>query len=335
MAMNATRRQHTLTPLVNGKLLASGGTSGTTYRGGEVYDPTANQWTNTLAMSVPRYDHEAALLRDGRVLVVGGFNGALLSASELYDPGQNAWFATGAANRTHDVPIALTLDNSAVLVAGGCATGACTSGTANAELFDPTTGQWLEVAGMSDARVTHVAAKLTDGRALIATGLGGALLSSAELFSLSAAGDTCAVDVECASGSCSAGACDPSPGGSGGTAGATGAGGAAGAAGAGGSGGSATTDGGSGAGGSGGTSGAGASAASGGAPVDGAAGEGGGAKPTQNDELKSYYGCTLNARPSEPGAAAWLGALLLACLRMLRGRARGPAGRRPGFAKTV
>jgi hypothetical protein len=340
MAMNATRRQHTLTPLPNGKLLTSGGTSGTTYRGGEVYDSSANQWTNTLAMSVPRQDHEAALLGDGRVLVVGGFNGALLSAAELYVPAQNAWIATGAANRTHDVTIAVTLDNGAVLVAGGCATGACASGTANTELFDPATGQWREIVAMSDARVTHVAAKLTDGRALIATGLGGGLLSSAELFSLNSAGDPCAVDVECASGSCSAGVCDPSTAAAGGAAGATGASGAAGAVGVGGSGGGATTDGGSGSGGSGGggsggTSGAGASAASGGALVAGAPGEGGGAKPTQaNDELESFYGCTLNARGSAPGAAVWLGALLFVSLRTIRGRARGPAGRRPGFAKT-
>jgi hypothetical protein len=324
--MNASRRQHTLTLLRDGRVLAVGGISGTTFRGAEVYQPASNQWNNTLAMTIPRQDHEAALLADGRVLVLGGYNGGLLSAAELYTPSSGAWSATGSANRTHDVATAVALDNGAVLIAGGCATTACSSGTASAELFDPSIGQFREVAAMSDARVTHVAAKLGDGRVLIAAGLGGGLLSSAELFSLGGGGEACAVGIECVSGSCSASVCDPSAGGaagSGGTSGAGGATGSGGAAGAAASGGAAVGGAAGNSGGAGGniTDGAasfGANAGSGGTAAGAAGASARSGRAADDPEPESFYGCAFRSRARAREGTAWLAVLLLFAAR--RGR---------------
>lgn len=334
--MIASRRQHTLTLLSSGGVLAASGTSGTTYRGGEVYDPAGNQWTSTQAMGVPRQDHAAVRLTDGRVLVVGGYNGSLLSSAEIYDPASNGWALTSSMNQPHDVGIAVTLDNGGVLVTGGCATTSCGSGTAYAELFDPATANWTPTTPMTEPRVTHIAQKLSAGSVLVATGLGSGALSSAELFTLSSAGETCSVNVECASGSCVGTACGTGVGGTGGIAGSSatgGSGGVSGTVGTGGIGAAAGTSAAGGAGGaatggtnaSGGSTSVGGSAADGGsnggsagtAGVDAAAGaaaaSGTRGRTSAEPEPQSFYGCTLARSPS----SSWIGLLLSMALGAL------------------
>jgi hypothetical protein len=80
--MNVQRRQHNLTVLPNGSVLATGGIAGSggsladfnnAVLGSEIWNPSTGQWTATAAQARPRMYHSAALLLpDGRVLSTGG-----------------------------------------------------------------------------------------------------------------------------------------------------------------------------------------------------------------------------------------------------------------------
>ncbi len=91
------RARHTLTTLIDGKILAIGGQNdlphGRTLRSAETFDPKTLRWTlsNSLGtgingMNFERYGHTATLLLDGRVLVAGGHNNAAVwDNAEIYD----------------------------------------------------------------------------------------------------------------------------------------------------------------------------------------------------------------------------------------------------------
>ncbi len=78
-SMSVARRHLNTTILPDGKVLATGGTSGSGFNdachpvySAEVWDPVANTWTTMASMTYPRIYHSAAvLLPDARVLVGG------------------------------------------------------------------------------------------------------------------------------------------------------------------------------------------------------------------------------------------------------------------------
>ncbi len=86
---------------------------------------------------------------------------------------------------------ATVLDDGRILLAGGARTSADASGTcgtgcrrltgtATASIYDPRTGTFQQVAPMAQARLFHTAAKLPDGRVVIAGGTGEAHARSAD-----------------------------------------------------------------------------------------------------------------------------------------------------------
>ena len=84
--LTTARDYHTATLLPDGRVLVSGGYSGTAaLPSAELYDPSTGIWTVTGSLGTPRYNHTATLLPNGRALVSGGFNGtAVLPSAELY-----------------------------------------------------------------------------------------------------------------------------------------------------------------------------------------------------------------------------------------------------------
>lgn len=140
--MVQNRSWQTATPLADGRVLITGGTSGTSDLGSaEIYDPTTGTFSDAGFMSDARMYHTATLLADGRVLVVGGgsdyTNLLFLSSAELFDPRTDTFSATGAMAVTRTYHAATVLTDGRVLVTGGYGAQAP---LASAEIYDPTRG---------------------------------------------------------------------------------------------------------------------------------------------------------------------------------------------------
>jgi len=90
--LNTSRLEHTVTLLMNGKVLVTGGnnvTANTTtvLASAELYTPSSGVWTKTGSMKKARVGHSATLLVSGKVLAAAG-SGANneLASAELYIP---------------------------------------------------------------------------------------------------------------------------------------------------------------------------------------------------------------------------------------------------------
>jgi N-acetylneuraminic acid mutarotase len=141
-------------------------------------------WRPTGSLGTARYAHTATLLANGKVLVVGGIIVTnpccgMTGSAELYDPATGQWSTTGTLSTPRFNHIAVRLDNSKVLVAGGNRDSFSTR-LSTAEIYDPDTGAWSAAGDLSVARVHHMATLLADGRVLVTGGSRGG--SSAELY---------------------------------------------------------------------------------------------------------------------------------------------------------
>jgi len=183
--LNTERFLHTATLLADGRVLVVGGIDNnfTTTRKAELYDPAAKVWSATGDLIDDRLGHSATLLADGRVLVAGG---AGLSSAEIYNPATGTWSAAGSLSVARNFHTATLLANGKVLVAGG--NDSAEEPINSAELFDPAAnggqGNWSVTGQMNTARQSHIAARLANGKVLVAGGggEGSSFLKSAELY---------------------------------------------------------------------------------------------------------------------------------------------------------
>ncbi|MFI0481127.1 kelch repeat-containing protein [Actinomadura sp. 9N215] len=144
-----------------------------------LFKPGPGEWETTGSLTISRRLHTQTRLANGQVLVVGGITGpfsqplAPVAAAEIYDPGSRSWTATGALHQARFSHSATLLPNGTVLVAGGIAPRDTQSITAlaSAEIFDPQTGEWTEIAPMHDARGGHPAVPLRNGKVLMVGGM--------------------------------------------------------------------------------------------------------------------------------------------------------------------
>ena len=163
-------------PLPGGRILvAAGFKSGTgTLATAEIFDPATSTFTPVAStLKVARTRAAAATLKDGRVLIVGGTLGSIPGekTAEIFNPATNTFTPlTGHdMTRARTGPIAATLPDGRVLVAGGEEVGS----EATAEIFDPATSNFTAIgAQMNAARADGRAAPLADGRILITAGRG-------------------------------------------------------------------------------------------------------------------------------------------------------------------
>jgi Fibronectin type III domain/Kelch motif len=186
--LNTARFGEALVTLHGGDALAIGGDSSSTIeKSVERYSTSSGTWQTVAPMNVARIAALAATLDDGRVLAAGGSGNA---SAEVYDPQADTWTpvpggmrdARGAAGvaafgQNGIAPLGV----GRFLLAGGM------SPTVHADIFDPSAnsgaGAFTAAADMGTARQGPTEAALTDGRVLVAGGVGvSGVLATAEVY---------------------------------------------------------------------------------------------------------------------------------------------------------
>jgi hypothetical protein len=198
--MLTPRALHTATLLEDGTVLIAGGTSGSQpLDSSEIFDPARGVFLPAGTMTVARQQAVSVRLSDGRVLIAGGFARltpfvAPLDTAEIYDPKSRTFSAIGsigfpdvassstfpgmvlrmATQRGFDVThYATLLDDGTVLLGDND----------SATLFNSDKGTFALAAKPTVRRLQSTAAKLGDGRVLIACGgTGPTRWKSAEMY---------------------------------------------------------------------------------------------------------------------------------------------------------
>lgn len=185
-SMHTLRDGHNAMLLQSGQVLVAGGSSDdflTYTETAELYDPTSGTWSVTGSLHQGRVNSTATLLPDGKVLVaggvsfvpsVGGFAPQPSNSAELYDPATGTWSMAADLKTARTYHTATLLPSGKVLVAGGhnwvppCP---CSFNNLNSvELYDPTTGTWMNTVKLKIARAFHTATLLDSGNVLAAAG---------------------------------------------------------------------------------------------------------------------------------------------------------------------
>lgn len=161
-SLNKPRGDFVAVPLVDGRVLVTGGLNqtGQSYSSTYVYDPRPGyeSWSKVGLLGTARTAPIAAVLPDGRVLLAGG------------------WYQAGPTSRRDAAPDAILaayrpgslLENgSSGPPLADVAPEIFTSALATAELFDPATGSWSATGPLNYARLGAAAVTLADGRVLV------------------------------------------------------------------------------------------------------------------------------------------------------------------------
>ncbi len=189
--MSTSRVDHTVTLLLNGEVLVTGGYSDTTNAqpSADIYFVANNVFNPVTAqMTTPRAEHAATLLANGTVLITGGNDnsGNTLASAEIFDPTANTFTATAQPmNSVRQAHHADLLPNGKVLISGGL--DGNNNALASAEIYDPVAGTFTPTGNMTTARGNHSSALLYTGQVLVAGGLTGpgsglVLTPTAELY---------------------------------------------------------------------------------------------------------------------------------------------------------
>lgn len=176
-AQMPTGRWELATCVVDGKIYAIGGGSGTstsfnnveTFSAVEMYDPETDTWTTRADMPTSRGYHCANVV-DGRIYVFGGSqnsspDGTLVPSVEVYDPATDTWSQVGEMPAPRGAGFSSAVDGK-IYVFGGY------GGSDAVHEYDPAKDTWTERTPMPMWRNAHCTSAL-DGRILVIGGYGG------------------------------------------------------------------------------------------------------------------------------------------------------------------
>ncbi|MCE1229623.1 MAG: putative Ig domain-containing protein [Firmicutes bacterium] len=175
-----SRATHSATLLSNGKVLVAGGFRSSALSTAELYDPATGHFAATASLNVARAYHRAIPLPGGQVLILGG---AASTGVERYDPATETFAVVGNLQAARDHwHTATLLPTGKVLVAGGVGVGSPAPILASTELYDPVSGTSSLSGPLGTQRESHSATLLSNGKVLLAGGMGFGYLASAELY---------------------------------------------------------------------------------------------------------------------------------------------------------
>jgi hypothetical protein len=170
----AANRQTGLYPrtvvLPDGRILVTRSLNGVT----DTFDPRTNAWKQIDTMNAGQRQDGSVVLLPGlqRYLSVGGkTKTAVTKTAEILDmsAANPQWTYTGAMAFARRNPNLVLLADGTVLAVGGGTTVGPSGATKTAELYDPATGRWRQMAAQTAARTYHsTALLLPDGRVLSA-----------------------------------------------------------------------------------------------------------------------------------------------------------------------
>lgn len=170
--LGEAREGHTLTTLKDGRVLAVGGLQskdGTHSATAEAFDPKAGTFAPIASkMSTPRAFHAAGTDSAGTTAFFAGGATATdkeTATIEIFDVGKST-FSVGPTTLAHPARAlaAARLPNGQWLVTGG--SNATDKTLADAQTYDPATGNVTKVAPMGTRRSGHTLTVLADGRIL-------------------------------------------------------------------------------------------------------------------------------------------------------------------------
>jgi hypothetical protein len=120
-AAGTHRSEHTVTRLMDGRVLVVGGSTSRAAETAELFDPTTDTWTLVAPPHMPRESHGAVLTADGSVLVVGGahFSTGTLSSAERFEPATGTWSLVTSLQAPRRGAGVVRLPGGEVLLVGG------------------------------------------------------------------------------------------------------------------------------------------------------------------------------------------------------------------------
>ncbi len=173
-SMSSPRAGTATVLLQDGRLLITGGDSGSgSVASADLFDTVGN-FSSAAPMSSARSQHTATMLQDGTVLVAGGLSGgSATNSAEIYNPSNDTWTTTAGPMMTaRSGHTATLLNDGTVLIVGGDYGG---SPQASIEIYNPANGTFTFATGsLSSPRELHAAAILPSGQVLIIGGSDGA-----------------------------------------------------------------------------------------------------------------------------------------------------------------
>jgi Galactose oxidase, central domain len=193
--MASPRMGFTATELNNGKVLIAGGLDDRddVLDTAELYDPVARKFAAVAnPMSDRRAFQTATLLLSGKVLIAGGatnLTGDTTNSADIYDPASNS-FAPATLPMDHQrAAHTATLFTTGpmagkVLITGGVGGSSFFFKDSSAELYDPTSQEFVLLPSfMNEPRSMHTATLLDDGSVLLAGGFSGTVAVTGGMLS--------------------------------------------------------------------------------------------------------------------------------------------------------
>ncbi|HPG40305.1 MAG TPA: amidohydrolase family protein [bacterium] len=167
------REAATATLLNNGLVLLAGGYNAP--QKAELYDPGIGTFKLTDSLKAEHTYHTATLLPDGRVLIAGGQSPTgpqTQAVVEIYDPVTNKFSLTDSLIEDRASHTAALLPNGLVLIAGGLktTTPGHAVGLKSCELYDPSSGTFIQAQPMNVYRNSFSATCLNNNKILVCGG---------------------------------------------------------------------------------------------------------------------------------------------------------------------